>query len=197
VSAAVTGAAARQRPPGTWRRAEWRAGLRIAAQLVLSVVTVDSLLQRGCAKLGVSSHMNPLWSRVPSLCSPTSLPPRPATISPMNPGRRVGTSPLAGPMGSRRASEMSSGYLGGHQGAGPTTVPKRAGPRSASTETEEQKMNWFLLNMPLAAAFFGAWVGIPMWLVLKHPDQGPGPLANQVTRHHQVPLAEPHPTLAA
>ena len=58
-------------------------------------------------------------------------------------------------------------------------------------------MNWFLLNLPLAAAFIGAWVGIPMWLVLKHPDQGPGPLANQVTRHHQVPPAEPHPALAA
>lgn len=30
-------------------------------------------------------------------------------------------------------------------------------------------MNWFLLNMPLAAAFFGAWVGIPLWLTFKHP----------------------------
>jgi hypothetical protein len=34
-------------------------------------------------------------------------------------------------------------------------------------------MNWFWLNIPLAAAFFGAWVGIPMWLVVKHPDRAP------------------------
>jgi len=34
-------------------------------------------------------------------------------------------------------------------------------------------MNWFWLNVPLMAAFFGAWVGIPLWLVFKHPDRGP------------------------
>ena len=58
-------------------------------------------------------------------------------------------------------------------------------------------MNWFLLNMPLAAAFVGAWVGIPMWLVLKHPDRGAGPRAEQVTQHHQAPLPRPHPALTA
>jgi hypothetical protein len=42
-------------------------------------------------------------------------------------------------------------------------------------------MNWFWINMPLAAAFFGAGVGVPMWLVIKHPDQGPAPLAAQAT----------------
>jgi hypothetical protein len=30
-------------------------------------------------------------------------------------------------------------------------------------------MYWFWLNMPLAAVFFGAWYGIPMWLVLSAP----------------------------
>ena len=35
-------------------------------------------------------------------------------------------------------------------------------------------MHWFLLNMPLAAAFFGAWVGIPLWLAFHHPASGPG-----------------------
>jgi hypothetical protein len=35
-------------------------------------------------------------------------------------------------------------------------------------------LNWFLLNIPLVAAFFAAWVEIPMWLVFKHPDRGPG-----------------------
>ena len=35
-------------------------------------------------------------------------------------------------------------------------------------------MNWLLLNMPLAAAFFGAWVGIPLWLTFKHPASRAG-----------------------
>ena len=34
-------------------------------------------------------------------------------------------------------------------------------------------MNWFWMNIPLMAVFFAAWVGIPMWLVLRHPDTGP------------------------
>jgi hypothetical protein len=33
-------------------------------------------------------------------------------------------------------------------------------------------MTWLLLNIPLAVLFFALWVGIPMWLVLKHPDTG-------------------------
>ena len=33
--------------------------------------------------------------------------------------------------------------------------------------------SWFWLNIPLAAAFFLAWSGIPLWLVLRHPDTGP------------------------
>ena len=32
---------------------------------------------------------------------------------------------------------------------------------------------WFWLNIPLAAAFLLAWSGIPLWLVLRHPDTGP------------------------
>ena len=34
-------------------------------------------------------------------------------------------------------------------------------------------MYWFWLNIPLAAAFFAAWAGIPLWLVIKRPDAGP------------------------
>jgi hypothetical protein len=34
-------------------------------------------------------------------------------------------------------------------------------------------MSWFWLNMPLAAVFFAATTGIPLWLVLRHPDTGP------------------------
>jgi hypothetical protein len=58
-------------------------------------------------------------------------------------------------------------------------------------------MNWFLLNMPLAAAFLAAWVAIPLWLVFKHPDQNPGPLARQAAQHHQISPAEPQATPAA
>jgi hypothetical protein len=38
-------------------------------------------------------------------------------------------------------------------------------------------MDWFWLNMPLAAVFFGAWYGIPMWLISKRPGWGSAPLA--------------------
>jgi hypothetical protein len=34
-------------------------------------------------------------------------------------------------------------------------------------------MTWILLNIPLAAVFFGLWTGIPLWMVLKHPDTKP------------------------
>ena len=33
-------------------------------------------------------------------------------------------------------------------------------------------MNWFWMNIPAALVFLGLWTGIPMWLILKHPDRG-------------------------
>ena len=36
-------------------------------------------------------------------------------------------------------------------------------------------MYWFWLNILPAAAFFAIWTGVPLWLVLKHPDVGSGP----------------------
>jgi len=36
-------------------------------------------------------------------------------------------------------------------------------------------MNWLWMNIPLAAVFFTAWAGIPLWMVVKHPDWGPEP----------------------
>jgi hypothetical protein len=36
-------------------------------------------------------------------------------------------------------------------------------------------MSWFWLNIPLCAAFFAAVVGIPLWMVLRHPNWGPEP----------------------
>jgi hypothetical protein len=38
-------------------------------------------------------------------------------------------------------------------------------------------MTWLLLNLLLAAPFFAIWVGVPLWLVLKHPDQDDHPQA--------------------
>lgn len=29
------------------------------------------------------------------------------------------------------------------------------------------------INIPLMALFFSLWAGIPLWLVLKHPDRDP------------------------
>jgi len=40
-------------------------------------------------------------------------------------------------------------------------------------------MTWFWLNMPLAAAFFAAWVAVPLWLVFKHPDPAAEPVTAQ------------------
>jgi hypothetical protein len=35
-------------------------------------------------------------------------------------------------------------------------------------------VNWLWLNIPLMAVFFLAMTGIPMWMVFRHPDTGPG-----------------------
>jgi hypothetical protein len=32
-------------------------------------------------------------------------------------------------------------------------------------------MGWFWLNVPLAVLFIAAWSGIPLWMVLRHPDR--------------------------
>ena len=34
-------------------------------------------------------------------------------------------------------------------------------------------MTWLLLDIPLMVLFVALWVGIPLWLVRKHPDTGP------------------------
>jgi hypothetical protein len=38
-------------------------------------------------------------------------------------------------------------------------------------------MTWLLINLLLAALFFAIWVGVPLWLVLKRPDQDHQPQA--------------------
>jgi len=49
-------------------------------------------------------------------------------------------------------------------------------------------MSWFWMNMPLAAVFFAAWVGIPLYMVLKHPAWGPQP-----SDRDEQPAIEPLP----
>ena len=36
-------------------------------------------------------------------------------------------------------------------------------------------MTWLWANVPLMVLFVALWVGIPTWLVLKHPDKKPVP----------------------
>ena len=43
-------------------------------------------------------------------------------------------------------------------------------------------MTWLLLNIPLMILFFALMVGIPMWLVRKHPDTRPTPAAVPAVR---------------
>jgi hypothetical protein len=54
--------------------------------------------------------------------------------------------------------------------------------------------------MPLAAAFFAAWVGIPLWMTFKHPGTRPAFSAASACPDAEAPLAEhklPEPALAA
>jgi hypothetical protein len=36
-------------------------------------------------------------------------------------------------------------------------------------------VNWLWLNIPLEAVFFLAIAGIPLWMVIRHPDCRPAP----------------------
>ena len=47
----------------------------------------------------------------------------------------------------------------------------------AGKACEELAMTWMLLNIPLMVMFVALWAGVPLWLVLKHPDQRPEPAA--------------------
>ena len=48
-------------------------------------------------------------------------------------------------------------------------------------------MTWLFLNLLLAGPFFAIWVGVPLWLVLKHPDQVHQPQAASGPAHsHRV-----------
>jgi hypothetical protein len=61
-------------------------------------------------------------------------------------------------------------------------------------------VNWFWLNVPLAAAFFVAWTGVPMWLVLRQrPERVPAaqaPAAQAPAPSLQAEPAAPRPVPA-
>lgn len=48
-------------------------------------------------------------------------------------------------------------------------------------------MMWLLLNLLLAAPIFAIWVGVPLWLVLKYPDQDHPPQAASGPAHGRRP----------
>jgi flagellar basal body-associated protein FliL len=61
-----------------------------------------------------------------------------------------------------------------------------------SIRKEDRKMIWLLLNLLMAVPFFAVWVGVPLWLVFKHPDRGHERSAASAPAHsHQAEPAEP------
>jgi hypothetical protein len=61
-----------------------------------------------------------------------------------------------------------------------------------SIRKEDRKMIWLLLNLLMAAPFFAVWVGVPLWLVFKHPDRGDQRrAASGPARGHRAEPAEP------
>ena len=46
---------------------------------------------------------------------------------------------------------------------------------------------WMWLNIPLMVLVFGAVVGIPYWLVLRHPDEDAAKLRKPVRTHVRIP----------
>ena len=63
----------------------------------------------------------------------------------------------------------------------------------ASIRKENRTMTWLLLNLLLAAPFLAIWVGVPLWLVFKHPDQDHQPQAASGPAHsHRVEPLTPN-----
>jgi hypothetical protein len=44
-------------------------------------------------------------------------------------------------------------------------------------------MIWLWVNVALMVPFVALWVGIPTWLILKHPDRNPTPAATPAVRN--------------
>jgi len=59
-------------------------------------------------------------------------------------------------------------------------------------------MTWLLLNLLLAVPFFAIWVGVPLWLVFKYPDQDQQPQASSGPAHgHRVEPPNRNPRSSA
>lgn len=50
-------------------------------------------------------------------------------------------------------------------------------------------MTWFWMNIPLAVLFYLAVTLIPLWMVFKHPDTGPGIAARDEHAPSDAPAA--------
>jgi hypothetical protein len=50
-------------------------------------------------------------------------------------------------------------------------------------------MPWLWANVPLMVLFVALWVGIPTWLVLKHPDEKPVPAVAPAVHNITCPPA--------
>jgi hypothetical protein len=48
---------------------------------------------------------------------------------------------------------------------------------------KELTMTPLLYNIPLMIVFFALWVGVPAWLVIRHPDTGPQPAQPPALAH--------------
>jgi hypothetical protein len=57
-------------------------------------------------------------------------------------------------------------------------------------------MSWFWLNMPLGAVFFLAGVGIPLWMVLRHPDSRPSAAQSAAAQFAAWQVAAPQAVAA-
>jgi hypothetical protein len=53
---------------------------------------------------------------------------------------------------------------------------------SAFDTEEETSVTWLWVDIPLCVLFFLAVSGIPLWMVIKHPDTGPSSDENGVLR---------------
>ncbi len=51
-------------------------------------------------------------------------------------------------------------------------------------------MSWMWINLPLAVVFFGAWAGIPLYMVLRHPSWSHHPADSAVKAVERLAATE-------
>jgi hypothetical protein len=66
---------------------------------------------------------------------------------------------------------------------------RRPAHNAARSHREEAEVpTWFWLNIPIGTVLFVAMVGIPLWLVIKHPDTGQEMDEAAARRRAAIPL---------